>query len=164
MRAELKLIDGRLDQAAEELDHSYELAVQVGDPAWQGYSLRGRGLLADRTGKTADALRLLREGLAACHGVRDSYDWIEAACLDSLCGFALRHRLDDAAGWVDKLDDFASRRGMREMVARAALHRFVLGQPGAEEAAGLLVAAVDNPALHALAVKSGVRVQLESAT
>ncbi|MFC0681728.1 BTAD domain-containing putative transcriptional regulator [Lysobacter korlensis] len=163
MRAELNLAAGRIDEAAEELDHSYELAVQVGDPAWQGYSLRGRGLLAARAGRDADALQLLRDGLAACHGVRDSYDWIEAACLDSLCDFAVRNGMDEAPGWVGMLDDFASRRGMREMVARAALHRVRLREDGAEDAASLLVAAIDNPALHALAADAGVRPALAHA-
>jgi DNA-binding SARP family transcriptional activator len=157
LRAELNVTEGRFEAAAEELDHSYELACQVGDPAWQGYSLRGRGLLAAATGRDDEAQELMREGLAACHGVRDSYDWIEAACLDSLCAFAVRHGIPDAPALVDRLDDFASRRGMREMVARAALHRVGLRQEGAEDAAALLLGAIHNPALHTLAAEAGVR-------
>lgn len=163
LRAELDISQGRLDAAAEQLDHSYELACQVGDPCWQGYSLRGRGLLAVATGREHDAIGLLTEGREACRGVRDSYDWVEAACLDSLCGFGIRHGVDEAAGWVNELDDFASRRGMREMVARAALHRAALHQDGAENAAALLVAAIDNPALHAAAAEAGVGLTLEAA-
>ncbi|QTE30389.1 AfsR/SARP family transcriptional regulator [Pengzhenrongella sicca] len=151
LRAELTMRRGDLAAAADALDGSYALACQVGDPCWESYSLRGRGLLAAATGDDALALELLIDAPAACRRQRVTHNWVEGHCLDALCRFAVRRELAGAAGWVDELEEFASRRGMRELVARAALHRSDLGQAGAAELAAVLLAGLDNPALAAAA-------------
>lgn len=150
LSGEVALVLGDLPAAERSLEHSYALACQVGDPCWQSYSLRGRGLLAAARGDEALALDLLLLAPEACRDLPDAHDWIEAHCMDALCGFAVRRRLPGAAAWVEELEAFASRRGMRELVARAALHRSGLGQAGARELAALLAEAVDNPLLHRL--------------
>ena len=148
-RAEVLLRAGDLAAAEAGFEGAYALACQVGDPCWEGYALRGRGLLAAARGDDADALELLTAAPGACRRQRDAHDWVEAHCLDALCGFAVPRAVPGAAGWVDELEAFAARRGMRELVARAGRHRAALGQPGAAEHAAALVAGIDNPALTA---------------
>jgi DNA-binding SARP family transcriptional activator len=152
--AEVLLLDGDLVAAEAAFDRSYALACQVGDPCWESYSLRGRGLLAAERGEDAVALDLLVAAPAACRRLPDAHDWVEGHCMDALCGFAVTRGLGTASGWVRDLEDFASRRGLRELVARAALHRAALGQPGAAELAAVLAADIDNPVLHDLVTRA----------
>jgi hypothetical protein len=58
---------------------------------------------------------------------------------------AIEHRRPEAARWVADLEALATRTGMRELVARADLHRGRLGDRAAAEAAHVLAAEVDNP-------------------
>jgi DNA-binding SARP family transcriptional activator/ATP/maltotriose-dependent transcriptional regulator MalT len=146
-RAEILLRAGDLDGADAALEGAYALACQVGDPCWESYALRGRGLLAAARGDDAAALDLLTAAPGACRRQRDAHTWVEVHCLEALCGFGVARGLPGAPGWVDELEASAARRGMRELVARAALHRVTLGQPGAAEHAAALVAGIDNPAL-----------------
>lgn len=147
LRAEVLLRDRDLVGAADLLDGAYALACQVGDPCWEAYALRGQGLLAAARGDEVAALRLLREAPIACRRLRDAHDWVQAHALDALCGFAVPRALPDAAARVAELEGFAARRGMRELVARAALHRAGLGQAAALDHAASLAAGIDNPAL-----------------
>lgn len=152
-RAEVLLRAGDLAGAEAGFEGAYALACQVGDPCWEGYALRGRGLLAAARGDDGAALDLLTAAPGACRRQRDAHDWVEAHCLDALCGFAVPLGVPGAAAWVDELEGFAARRGMRELVARAGLHRAALGQPGAAEHAAALVAGIDNPALAAAPIR-----------
>jgi hypothetical protein len=52
--------------------------------------------------------------------------------------------------WIDDLEALATRTGMRELVARAYAHRGRLGDRVAADAARVLAAEVDNPALRRL--------------
>jgi tetratricopeptide (TPR) repeat protein len=146
---EVDLLEGDLVAAADELEHSYAMACQVGDPCWESYALRGRGLLAAARGDDRRALELLVEGPAAARRLRDTHAWVEGFCLDALCGFAVARGLEEAEAWVAELDDFAGRHGMRELVARAALHWVALGRPGARRHAAALLEEIANPALDA---------------
>lgn len=149
MRAEVALADGDLTGAADGFERSYALACQVGDPCWESYSLRGRGLLAATRGDDAAALDHLSAAPEACRRLPDTHSWVEGYCLDALCDFAVARHLPEAASWVQDLESFASRRGLRELVVRAALHRRGLGQPGADQLTTALVDTIDNPALAA---------------
>jgi DNA-binding SARP family transcriptional activator len=157
-RAEVLLRTGDLDAAEAGLEGAYALACQVGDPCWESYALRGRGLLAAARGDEATALDLLTDAPEAGRRQRDAHAWVEAHCLDALCGYAVPRGLPSAAGWVAELEAFAARRGMRELVARAAGHRAALGQAGAAEHAAALRAAIDNPALPALPAPTAQRL------
>jgi hypothetical protein len=53
------------------------------------------------------------------------------------------------------LASLAGRSGMRELAARAYLHRRDLGDPSAIEAARVLGASVENPHLHRLLDSDG---------
>jgi DNA-binding SARP family transcriptional activator len=145
--AEVDVLEGNLDVAEERFEHSYAVACQVGDPCWESYALRGRGLLAEARGDDGRALELLATAPRASRRLPDTHAWVEGYCLEALCHFAVRRSMPEAHGWVDELEEFASRLGMRELVARAALHRLTLGDPGADQAAALQLAGIDNPAL-----------------
>src|SRR3989337_2088457 len=58
--------------------------------------------------------------------------WVEAYCLDALCTLAHEHGRPEAARWIGDLEALAARTGMREMVARAYLHRGRLPAPASE--------------------------------
>jgi hypothetical protein len=72
---------------------------------------------------------------------------VEAYCQEALCAVGVEHGAASTGRWIDELDTMASRHGMRELLARATIHRARLGEPGALEAARSRAADVDNPAL-----------------
>jgi DNA-binding SARP family transcriptional activator len=145
--ADVDLGEGRVDAAAAAYEHAYALAIQLGDPCWEGMAARGIGLVADRRGDTEAAVRWVAEARTRCVRVPDAWLWVEGYCLDALCVLAVEHRRPEAARWVADLETLATRTGMRELVARAYLHRGRLGDRGAAEAARVLAAEVDNPSV-----------------
>lgn len=148
--ADVDLTEGHVDAAAAAYEHAHALALQLGDPCWEGYALRGLGLVAAHRGDPEAALRSISEARTQCVRLPDAYLWVEAYCLDALCTLALEHGRRDVARWIDDLEALATRTGMRELVARAYAHRGKLGDRSAAEAARVLAAEVDNPALQHL--------------
>jgi hypothetical protein len=53
-------------------------------------------------------------------------------------------------GWIDELEAIAARRGIRELVLKAAVYRARIGGSGAVSVARSLAAEIDNPALDSL--------------
>ena len=98
-----------------------------------------------------EATRLTRAGRLA-----DPYVWLDVYILDALCEMGTRHGHPATARWVEEMHERASRAGMRELTVRAMLHGARLGSRGDAEAAVLLVAAVDNPALDRLVPRVAV--------
>jgi len=145
--AEVDLLEGRVDEAEEGLDRAYATACHVGDPCWESYALRGRGLVAAARGDDETALELLREAPRASRRLPDTHAWVEGYCLEALCAFAVQRSLPQAPAWVQELEELASRRGMRELTLRALLHEARLGHPGAHASAQALLGAVGNPAV-----------------
>lgn len=145
--ADVDLAEGRTDAAAAAYEHAYALSLQLGDPCWEGMAARGIGLVADQRGDADAALRWVEEARTRCVRLPDAWLWVEGYCLDALCVLAIEHRRPEAARWVADLEALATRTGMRELVARAYLHRGRLGDHGAAEAARVLAAEVDNPAV-----------------
>ena len=145
--ADVDLADGRTDAAASAYDHAYALSLQLGDPCWEGMAARGIGLVADRRGDPETALRWVTEARLRCVRLPDAWLWVEGYCLDALCALAVEHRQPAAAQWIADLEALATRTGMRELVARAYVHRGHLGDRTAIEAARVLAAEVDNPAI-----------------
>ncbi len=145
--ADVDLADGRTDAAASAYDHAYALSLQLGDPCWEGMAARGIGLVADRRGDPEAALRWVTEARLRCVRLPDAWLWVEGYCLDALCALAVEHRHPAAAQWIADLEALATRTGMRELVARAYVHRGHLGDRTAIEAARVLAAEVDNPAV-----------------
>jgi hypothetical protein len=85
-----------------------------------------------------------------CRRLPDTYLWIEAYALDALCAVAVEHKAESTARWIDRFEAVAARRGIRELVCRAAVYRARIGEPGAASVAPSLAAEIDNPALHPL--------------
>jgi DNA-binding SARP family transcriptional activator len=146
--ADVDLAEGRIDAASSAYEHAHATALQLEDPCWEGLAARGLGLVAAHHGDEATALRWITEARERCVRLPDSYLWVEGYCLDALCTVALDHRPVEAAHWIDDLQALAARTGMRELVARAYAHRGRLGDRSAAEAARVLAAEVDNPALR----------------
>jgi DNA-binding SARP family transcriptional activator len=145
--ADVDLAEGNTDAAASAYDHAYALSLQLGDPCWEGLAARGIGLVANRRGDPESALRWVTQARMRCVRLPDAWLWVEGYCLDALCALAIEHRQGTATQWAADLEVLATRTGMRELVARAYLHRSHLGDRTAADAAAVLAAEVDNPAV-----------------
>jgi DNA-binding SARP family transcriptional activator len=150
LRAEVSLIGGHRAQAADALDRSFRLACRLGDPCWEAMSVRLAGLLALEAGDLGAARDRFADARARVTRVSDAYAWVHAHVLDSAAALAVRTQAPDARELVDRLTALAERCGMRELVVRAHVHRARLGDRASLEAASLLAADIDNPALAAL--------------
>jgi tetratricopeptide (TPR) repeat protein len=148
--ADVDLMEGRVNAASDAYDHAHALALQLGDPCWEGLATRGLGMVAAHQGDPATALHLITEARHRCVRLPDAYLWVEGYCLDALCALALDHQRVEASQWIDDLEALATRTGMRELVARAYAHRGKLGDQVAAAAARVLAAEVDNPDLRRL--------------
>jgi DNA-binding SARP family transcriptional activator/plasmid stabilization system protein ParE len=149
-RGEIDLMIGDLASAEARFEHAFALACQVGDPCWEGIALRGLGLVAAARGDLARAFESLVEAPRLCRRLPDTYLWIEAYALDALCAVAVEHQAESTARWIDQFEAVAARRGIRELVCRAAVYRARIDEPGAASVVPALAAEIDNPALHRL--------------
>jgi uncharacterized membrane-anchored protein len=145
--ADVDLMEGQVDQAHAAYEHAHALAVQIGDPCWEGIAGRGLGLIAARRGDSETAVRMVTEARMQCVRLPDAWLWVEGSCLDTLCSLTIEQRRPEARRWVADLEALATRTGMRELAVRAYLHRARLGDRGGADAARVLAADVDNPAL-----------------
>jgi DNA-binding SARP family transcriptional activator len=149
-RGEVDLVTGDLASAEARFEHAYALGCRVGDPCWEGISVRGLGLVAAARRDVPRAIELLVEAPKLCRRLPDTYLWIEAYALDALCAVGVNHAVESAARWIDELEATAARRGIGELVLRAAVYRARIGEPGAGSVARSLAAEIDNPALTGL--------------
>jgi DNA-binding SARP family transcriptional activator len=149
-RGEVDLVSGDLASAESRFEHAFALGSRVGDPCWEGISMRGLGLVAAARGELPRALELLVEAPRICRRLPDTYFWIEVYSLDALCSVGVEHAMESAGRWIDQLEATAARRGIRELVLRAAVYRARIGEPGAASVARSLAAEIDNPALDGL--------------
>jgi DNA-binding SARP family transcriptional activator len=152
---EVRLGTGDLDAAAAAFDSAYALSRQVEDPCWESLAQRGAGLVAIRRGDHERGLELLGEAPRVCLRLPDTYMWIAAYALDARSSAAIDAKAPAALRWLGELEAFSARHEMNELLARAAVQRVQLGEPGAVEIARALVADVDNPALSARLALSG---------
>lgn len=146
-QAEVDMLRGRTEVAADRLEHAFALACQFGDPCWEGIAGRGRGRIAMLSGEFERARTLLLDALSRCARLPDSYLWGKVFALDALTGLAVAQRMPGAAGWLEELMRLASNAGMREFVVRAHGYRGELGDRASAAAARLLTAEIDNPLL-----------------
>lgn len=149
LRAEVDLIAGDTAAARDGFEHAFALGCQLGDACWEAIAARGLGLVAAARGDVTLALQLLADATRRSRRVPDSYLWIEAYSMESLCAIGVEHGARLAGRWIDDLQAMASKSGMRELVVRAALHRTRLGGTSLAEAV-VLASGVDNPALEKL--------------
>lgn len=156
LRAEIDLLRGDVTAAAERLEHAFALGCQLDDPCWEGIAGRGLGLVAVARGDAARATELFVDAIARCDRLPDGYAWGKAHALDALCGLAVAQGMPQAPAWIAELQLLAARSGMRELTARALIHRAALGDVASAAAATVLVLEIDNPALHRLAGAPGI--------
>lgn len=151
LRAEADLMRGDVNAAASRFEHAFALGCQIGDPCWEGIAGRGLGCVAIARGEPQRAVEIFVDAIARSARLPDAYLWGKGHALDALCGVAVAHAMPQASAWVNDLQSLAARSGMRELTARACLHRAALGDSASGAAARLLAGQIDNPALHALA-------------
>jgi DNA-binding SARP family transcriptional activator len=147
MLAEVELMTGRIEAARKRLDTAYELACRLGDPCWEGMGARANGLLHLAAGEPEQARDWFEEARRRSSRVSDRYVWVYAHSLDAAAGVAIELGDAEASELVAELTEVAARSGMRELVVRARIHAGGLGEPGALDAARMLAADIDNPAL-----------------
>jgi DNA-binding SARP family transcriptional activator len=150
LRAEVDMVNGKVDAAGERFEHAFALGCQLGDPCWEGIAGRGLGCIAMSRGDTTNAIEILLDAIARSTRLPDGYLWAKAYALEALCGLAISERMPEASIWIDELQGIAARSGMREFTVRALMHRASLGDPSSAEAARLLSSEVDNPVLSTL--------------
>ena len=149
-RAEVELLRGHIDEAADRFEHAFALGCQLADPCWEGIAGRGLGLVAAARGNADGAMAILLDTLQRCGRLPDAYVWGGAYALDAACTVAIERGDDRAAAWADRLLVISAGAGMRELVVRAHGHRARLGEAGAAEASRLLADGICNPALDVL--------------
>jgi DNA-binding SARP family transcriptional activator len=150
MLAEVELMTGRTEAARRRLDTAYELACRLGDPCWEGMGARANGLMHHAAGDLELARDWFAEARRRSSRVSDRYVWVYAHSLDAAAGVAIELGDPEARDLVSDLTEVSARSGMRELVVRARIHAGRLGDPGALEAARMLAAEIDNPALASL--------------
>lgn len=147
--AEVDLEEGDLDGARDGFRHAFELGCELGDPCWEAMAARGIGRVEAVRGNTDVAIGWLADAAARAVRLPDAYLWAQAYALDALCSVALEHGASNAGRWITDLESLAARTGMRELLARAYLHRCRLGDDSLVNAT-LLIDEIDNPALRDL--------------
>jgi DNA-binding SARP family transcriptional activator len=150
-RAEVDRVRGDLGRAQERFEHAFTLGCQLGDPCWEAFSARGLGLLAAERGDLAEAARWLEEARTRCTRWSDTYQWAYAYVLDAAVGVAVDRGAGDAHEMAMQLEEIASRSTLRELTARALLHRGRLGDRDAAAGARLVIEGIDNPVLRGAA-------------
>jgi tetratricopeptide (TPR) repeat protein len=150
LRAEVDMRNGAVDSAAERFGHAFALGCQLGDPCWEGIAGRGLGCIAMSRGDTTGAIEMLLDAIARSTRLPDGYLWAKAYALEAVCGFAIVEKLPEATLWINELQTLAARSGMRELTARALMHRASLGDLPSAQAAHLLIGEIDNPLLASM--------------
>lgn len=155
--AEVDLEEGDLDRAGAGFRQAFEQGCRLGDPCWEAMAARGIGRAEALRGDKAAAIEWLLDASVRAVRLTDAYLWAQGYALDALCSVAVEHRVTEAQKWVTDLESLAARTGMRELLARAYLHRCRLGDHTADTAAALLVEEIHNPTLRDLLSTSHAR-------
>ena len=146
--AEVHLAAGEVEAARDGFEHSWALGSELGDPCWQGMAGQGLGRVALREDDAPAGLRWLEEARRRASLFPGGYRWGEGYVLSTLAatGVDVGHRR--APEWVADLTSMSGRTGIRELGVTASLLRAALGDRRSLDAAKLLVAEVENPALR----------------
>ena len=144
-RAEAATGLGDIGTARDLLDHAWVLATEGGDHCWMATVAHGQAGLALAEGDAVRARRWCKEGLAPAPW----YLWPYARLLDAACSVAPPGASAVDRGRLDRLTEVAARGNMRDLLARAHLHRARLGSPADLSAARVIAAGVDDPRLSA---------------
>ena len=144
-------------RASEILRQAFARACQLGDPCWEGMSARGLALVAEATGETNRAFKVLADARARANRLADPYVWLDVYILDAQCNLGRRHGHPGTRLWADTMRQLASRNGMRELTVRSMIHGAALGNEGDAAAAVLLAADIENPVLDLILPEHGAR-------
>lgn len=147
--AEVEVLEGRLEIAAEIAAHAFALGCELSDPCWEETAGRSLALIAAAEGRNDDASAILIDARTRGSRVPDAWRFAHAQVLDTLAGLG-SHYPKEALRWIVDLELVAGQGGMRELLARAQLHRASLGQLGARDVAKSLAEGIDNPAFTRL--------------
>ncbi|WP_182905256.1 BTAD domain-containing putative transcriptional regulator [Microbispora sp. H13382] len=151
LRGEVDTCLGDVGGAADRLEQAWALACQVNDPCWESMAARGLAVLNAGRGDHVTATKWFAEATSRSTRMPDRYQWVHAYVLDAAITAALDHGATDRARRLaETLASLAARCDMRELVVRAHVHRYRLGDRTALTAARLLGADIDNPALTRL--------------
>lgn len=140
LRGEVQLARRDRDGASAYFRQAFARACQLGDPCWEGISGRGLALVAELSGDSAAAFRILQDARIRSNRHADPYVWLDGYILDAQCTLGRRHHHPDTARWIAELRELASRTGMREFTIRSLLHGAALGSTTDAAAADLLAA------------------------
>lgn len=110
--AELRL--GDTAPASERFAEAFALGSEMGDPCWEGLSLRGLAHVEWRAGRHGKAREMLAEAHARCSRVPDTLWWADAVILTDLV--ELEHGSD--AGHVQLALEIAHRGPMPDVAER----------------------------------------------
>lgn len=147
--AEVEVMEGHCDVASELALHAFALGCELSDPCWEETAGRALALIAVAEGRSDDAIEILLDARTRGARVPDAWRFAHAQVLDSLAALGAQHPTK-ALTWIVDLELVAGQGGMRELLARAQLHRARLGQLGAIEAARSLAEGIENPELTRL--------------
>jgi tetratricopeptide (TPR) repeat protein len=150
LRGEVQLARNDPAGAEDLLGQAFARACQIGDPCWEGMAARGLAMVAEATGDTTRAFETLADARSRCNRLADPYVWLDGYILDAQCDLGVRHGHPDTGVWVDTMRWLTSRTAMRELTVRSLLYGAALGREGDADAAVLLGAEIENPALHLL--------------
>jgi DNA-binding SARP family transcriptional activator len=150
LRGEVSLSIGRPDRALDRVQGAFRLACRLGDPCWEATAARVIGLVHAAEGDSRSAHEWLWQAHSRATRVPDAYQWVHCHVLDAMASLAIDVEDDEAGKIAKALKELAARAGMRELAVRGHLHEARLGVPGAFEAAHVLGAEIDNPALDEL--------------
>jgi DNA-binding SARP family transcriptional activator len=156
--ADAELASGDLAAGRERFEHAWALACELGDPCWEGAAGQGLGRIACLEGEVPRGLRLLEEARRRAGSLPDAYVWVQAYALAELASAAVEGGHRHAREWVEDLASLTARTGMRELAVRACLLRVALGDTASLDSAGVLIAEVENPALHELVEGQGAAI------
>ena len=146
---ELHLLNGDFRPASQILEHAFALGARLGDACYECAAATGLGRLELARGNRTAAIERLDDARMRLV-LRPDYEFLEAQALESLCSVAVEEGHPSANKWISDLESIAGRTGMRELLARAYLHRSRAGDASALEVARVVAADIDNPALSAL--------------
>lgn len=92
LRAEVALRQGATEKASALAQHAFALGCELGDPCWEGFGARAKGLIHRWHGEHVLALECLGDAVARSGRVADAYAWVTAYCLEALVAHAIdRH-------------------------------------------------------------------------
>jgi DNA-binding SARP family transcriptional activator len=150
LRGEVSLRTGRPDRALDRVQRAFRLACRLGDPCWEATAARVIGLARAAEGDMRSARDWLGQARSHATRVSDPYQWVHGHVLDAIASLAIDAGDDEAKEAANALKELAARAGMRELAVRGHLHEARLGVSGALEAALVLGAEIDSPALDEL--------------